>query len=509
MKTSHYAIHVRKPVKLLLIADCFVGLLYLLWWFNPHNIGNPYLYGLLLFGELYHIAMSFLFWLTIWPIRRTQQVVSLPSRSHPAVDIFITVANEPIAIIKETALAAKRQLYTNKQVYILNDGYVAHRPNWLEVEDMAQSIGVHCITRKEPGGAKAGNINNALQITDGEIVTIFDADMVPLPQFLNRVVPYFSNPRLAFVQTPQYYSNHNQNEVTGTSWEQQELFYGPIMRGKDAYNSAFICGTNVAIRRSALQNIGGMIEDSVTEDFLTSMKIHQRGYVSRYLTEVLATGLAPLDLLSYVKQQRRWARGSLEALFGQNPIFKKGLSLNQKLQYFGSGLYYINGFVVLIDILMPLIFLVFGIKPVTASTINFALFFIPFIFLNLVTLYLASGKNITFRAFAFSHASFILQLSALVSLLIGRKDVFAITSKKKLSGNFAYLAYPHIFYISCAIVAIIFAITREGLNPSVLTNIAWTFFNIVMFIPFISAAFPEKERAQAQGNVHSVVASHV
>jgi cellulose synthase (UDP-forming) len=158
------------------------------------------------------------------------------------------------------------------------------------------------------------------------------------------------------------------------------------------------------------------------------------------------------------------------------------------LQYLSSGLYYLNGLIIFIDMLMPLFFLYFGIKPVTASTINFAFYFIPFMFLNMLTLYLVSDKNITFRALSFSQSSFTLQLSALLSALTGRKDAFSITSKNALSGNFVYLAYPHMFYAILTMAGAIVGVHREGLNPSVVTNIAWAFFNVALFYPFIKAS---------------------
>ena len=300
MRTSFF-IHNRAISKNLLIANCAMAFAYYLWWFDFSHVGNPWAYSLLFFGESYHVLMSFLFWFTVWPFRRgiAAKPAQFSFRYQPSVDIFITVANEPLSIIRSTALAARQQSYQNKLIYILNDGYVAGRKDWEQVELLAQELDILCITRKKPGGAKAGNINNALRQTFGEIIAIFDADMAPFPNFLNRLIPYFYRSDIGFVQSPQYYKNHEKNDITRASWEQQELFYGPIMRGKDSYNSAFICGTNVAIRRTALERVGGMVEDSITEDFLTSIFIHQQGYKSIYIPEVLAAGLAPEDLLSY------------------------------------------------------------------------------------------------------------------------------------------------------------------------------------------------------------------
>jgi cellulose synthase (UDP-forming) len=483
-----------KVNKVLLIANAIMALVYFSWWFVPSHVGNPVLYGLLIFGELYHVIMALGFWFTIYPGKERPSLVSLENKKFaPSVDIFITVAGEPVDIIRQTAIAAKNIAYKKKTIYILNDGFVAKKDNWKEVEELAKELKIHCITRRIPGGSKAGNINNALKQTKGEFILIFDADMIAYSDFLQKTLPYFQDKKVAFVQTPQYYQNHKLNEVTKGSWEQMALFYGPVMIGKEKDNAAFIGGTNVVIRKKALEEVGGMYEESIAEDFLTSLFIHQRGWKSYYISEVLTEGLAPEDLLSYFKQQLRWARGSLEVLFAHNPLFKKGLTWGQKFQYLTSALYYLNGVIILIDCLMPIIFLLTGIQPVAATTTSFALFFIPFMFLNLYTLYVASGESITFRAISFNQAIWTLQLRALISVLFKQKMGFSVTSKQAQEGNYLFLVYPHIAYILVTIIAVVYRVRIEGIDPSVMTNVAWSLFNTIMFVPFIWAAFPWKK----------------
>lgn len=474
--------------KFFLSLTIIVGIIYFAWWLDFSHVGNIPLYGLLLFGEAYHITMALTFWMTIWP-HNTKGLPILPLHEEPfSVAIFIPVVSEPEFIIRQTIVAAKHIQYERKKVYVLNDAFVARRDNWQDIERLCQDLGVECITRKKPGGAKAGNINHALSVTTEEIIVIFDADMQAKPTFLAKTIPYFVDPRVAFVQTPQFYSNSDTNAVTEGSWEQQNFFFGPIMIGKNNYNAAFICGTNVAIRRTALHEVGGMCEDNIAEDFLTSILIHKRKWKSVYVPEVLATGLAPLDLLSYYKQQLRWTRGSLEVLFTHNPLFQRGLTFAQRIQYLSSALYYFNGVIIFIDMLVPIIFLLFGVQPVSTSTTSFAVFFVPYMFLSLYAIYLVSDSSITFKAFSFSQASFSLQLVALWSIITRKKMSFAVTAKNKLEGNFLNLCYPHIAYILIACFAIGMGIQRDGLHPAVLANVAWVLFNMVLFLPFISVA---------------------
>ncbi|MBI2601343.1 glycosyltransferase [Candidatus Daviesbacteria bacterium] len=477
--------------KALLVLNSILALIYGFWWLDPSHIGHPLFYFSLFFGEVYHLFMAFTFWQTIWPqdynplLEKDQNAWE----SNPKVDIYITVAGEQVEVVKKTVLAAKDLKYDKFSIYILNDGFIAKKDNWKQIENLASDLGVFCITRKSGSGAKAGNINNALKNTKGEIVVILDADMMVHEDFLEKTIPYFGDPKVGFVQTPQYYKNYNKNIIAKTAWEQQEFFFGPIMEGKGRQNSAIISGTNVAIRRKALDEAGGMCEDNIAEDFLTSLFIYQKGWKAFYTKEVLAEGLAPQDLLSYYKQQHRWARGSLEVLFAHNPLFKKRLSWRQKIQYLSSAAYYFNGVVVLIDLLIPIIFLYTGISPVAATTTSFTLVFIPLILLIFLTIFKVSDGSLTFRAIAFSHSSFTLQLSALKSLLFREKTMFVVTSKKAQEGNFLFLAIPHIFFVILSVIGVFIALYRDGLTPSVATNVSWAFFNIVMFMPFISVAY--------------------
>lgn len=475
--------------KIIILLNFTIAFFYISWWFIPSNIGNPILYYPLFAGEIYHLFMAVGFWLTIWPFKEMKVNLTKNGIPNPAVDVYITVAGEPASVIRETAEAARSMVYPDFKVYFLNDGYVAKKDNWHDPERIAKQLQIGCITRKISGGAKAGNINNALKQTSGEIVVILDADMVPHQDFLQKVIPYFRNNNIGFVQTPQYYKNFSVNMVAGGSWEQQQLFFGPIMVGKGRVNSAFICGTNVAIRKKALIEAGGMAEDNIAEDFITSLAVHQKGWKSVYINEVLCEGLAPEDLLSYYKQQMRWSRGSLEVVFRHNPLFKPNLSWQQKIQYLSSALYYFNGIVVLIDIIMPLLYLFFRIQPVAASTTTFAIFFLPFMFLNLYSLFMSSDSTITLRALSFSQSSWTLQLRAFLSLLLNQKMKFAVTSKKALEGDFLFLAYPHIAYIALVFIGSVYAIYSQGLNPAVMTNIAWGVFNTTLFIPYIAASY--------------------
>lgn len=456
-------------------------------------IGNPVLFGLLIAAEVYHLWQVGGYLHSIWP-RKREKAFDLGFIEPVAV--YITVCGEPADIIEETLRAALAMDYPKFTVYILNDGLVAKRDNYKEAQALAKKYGVKCFTRRTPGGAKAGNINNALANTREPFVAVFDADHVPKPHCLRAMMGYFVDEKVGFVQSPQYYKNFDDNIVTGGSWEQQELFFGAIMKGKDTTNSAFMCGTNMIIRRAALDEVGGMSEFSIAEDFLTSLLIHEKKWKSVYVPSVLAEGLAPEDFLSYYKQQFRWTRGSLEIMFKYNPIFRRGLSLNQRIQYLASSSFYISGLIVALNAALPLVYFFSGFEPLRIDTMLLALIFLPYLIVTLYTLQLTSNFSFTFRALSYSVSSFPLHIKAVSQILTGRKTGFVVTSKRAVGGSNGRLAAPHIIYILLVVIGISYGVIREGLSASILSNAAWAFVYVAIFAPFISAAFSRAEESE-------------
>ncbi|TSC90761.1 MAG: cellulose synthase (UDP-forming) [Parcubacteria group bacterium Gr01-1014_2] len=475
--------------RLFIIFSLGVTLFYSLWWLDFSNMESRILYGLLFIGEAYHIWQVIGYIYTVRDQKKyTCRVV--PPYFSPAVDVFITVCGEPTKVVEETLAGAMAIDYPNYRIYILNDGYVAKKENWREIEDLAKKYGANVITRTIPGGAKAGNINNGLKQTNAPFFALFDADHAPKKDFLKKTLAYFQDSKMALVQTPQYYKNKDQNHLTRSAWEQQELFFGPICQGKNKDNATFWCGTNAVIRRSALEEIGGILENTVTEDFLVSLYLHQKGYKSIYIPEILSEGLAPQDLKSYVSQQYRWARGCLDLIFNHNPIFKKGLTKAQKIHYLYSSSYYLNGLIVAINALIPIFVLMSGISPVKENVNNFMIYFFPFIFTTIYLLMKSTKFKITFNAIQISMSSFFVFIAAAISALFNVKTKFKVTSKTEQSGNYLVYALPHITYILLTIFAITFAVTKHGFTPSVVTNTSWALFNIVFFLGFIRVAYP-------------------
>jgi cellulose synthase (UDP-forming) len=257
--------------RLVATANIAAGIVYLVWRYSASV--NPmalFLSILLLAAESYGFLDAFLYALTMWkPLRRS----SPPPLEGRSVDVFITTYNEPEEIVRMTAEAAVAIEWSPMSVYILDDGARE------EMRALASRLGCGYLTRGEEWKgrdrhAKAGNVNNALTQTGGEFILILDADQIPEPNIVARLIGYFGDPKLAFVQSPQSFYNLPPGDPFGSD---APLFYGPIMRGKDGWNAAFFCGSNALLRREALMQVGLIsYAEAADRAFRSSLKALRR-----------------------------------------------------------------------------------------------------------------------------------------------------------------------------------------------------------------------------------------
>lgn len=237
--------------RLAVVLTVILGLNYVVWrWTDSLNWDAWWIAVPLVVAETYSLIDVMLFGMTVWQLKIRK---GAPAPPHDAtVDVLITTYNEDLDMVMTTALAAQRIRHPHS-TWILDDGA---RP---ELRALAQEHGLGYVTRSEdwtanvPRHAKAGNLNNALMVTDGEFLLILDADQIPEPDILEKTLGYFNNRRVALVQTPQYFSNVPAHDPLGS---QAPLFYGPIQQGKDGWNAAFFCGSNAILRREALMQLG-------------------------------------------------------------------------------------------------------------------------------------------------------------------------------------------------------------------------------------------------------------
>ena len=456
----------RSEPPLLAVVSTLALVAYFRWLLQPDRVGNPVLFGLLLVAELFNVVQALGFWWTCLAGRRRRvRPAPLDRRHLPVVDVFIPTYSEPRRHRRADRRSPPRRMRGAKvRVAILDDG------DRDEMERMAMRHGVRYVRRRQHDGAKAGNINHALGRTDAPFVLVLDCDHVPYPEMLERLLPEFVDPRVAYVQSPQYYANHGANRLAGAAWSQQALFFGPIARGKDAHRSMICCGTNVVFRRQALDDVGGFPQGSLTEDFALSIDLHVRHWESVYVPEPLASGFGPEDLAAYVSQQHRWARGCLGAI---PSVLKARLPLRKKLQYLLSASYFLSGWTVALYLALPVIRIVTGIQPLAGSQADtFLAAFAPYFALSLATVASVGAGTYTFAAYSLATSSFWLHVHATISVLRRRVGSFVVTPKEGDSRRQLRPAAPALAVIAVLLTVAVFGLLRSR-DAATLNNVAF------------------------------------
>ena len=474
---------VKTRVRLAALIGAPLIVWYLSWLFNPARIGQPVLYGLLVFAELLNVIQAVGFWWTC----AFERVREPKAPTEPvAVDVLIPRYDESREIVELTVAAAAGLRGHDVRVWLLDDG------DSDEMKALAEAYGVGYIRRPVHDHAKGGNINYALERTDAPYVAVIDCDHVVLPEFLEATLGHFEgDDRLAFIQTPQYYANGYQGGVPGAAWHQQTLFFGAIARGKDGLGATFCCGTNVVFRRAALADTGGFPTHSITEDFELSIILHERGWRSAYLPKVLAAGLGPEDMAAYTTQQLRWARGCLSAL---PRICTARLPGKLRAQYLLSGLYWLSGWTILFYMAFPLVRILFGVQPLAHLTApDFLLHFAPYFLIALSTAALAGAGSYTFSALALAAASFWVFIVASVLTLARRRGSFKVTPKTSAAKAQPGAVAPALVAICVLAGVSIWGLAHDA-NAPTFNNAAFALFHIIILM---TGCWPALRRPKA------------
>ena len=167
--------------------------------------------------------------------------------------------------------------------------------------------------------------------------------------------------KLAMLQTPHHFYSPDPFERNLKQFRiipnEGELFYGVVQDGNDFWNASFFCGSCAVLRRAALDDVGGIAHETVTEDAHTSLRMQMNGWSTAYINIPQAAGLATERLSAHVGQRIRWARGMIQILRTDNPLFAPGLSFAQRMCYFNAMAHFLYAVPRLIFLTAPLIYL--------------------------------------------------------------------------------------------------------------------------------------------------------
>jgi len=579
--SSHSAPHLALS-QFLATCSLVFGAWYLWWrWTESLNLNALWFALPLVVAETGAFIGLILFTVNIWtdrspapgPLPQTFRDVTgdadAPDR-RLVVDVFFTTYSEDPEIVRKGLKDARALTYPHRidvRIHVLDDG---QRPAMAAV---AEAEGANYITRGDNVGYKAGNLRNAMSQTSGDFVVICDADTRPFPNLLTETLGYFRDPKMAWVQTPQWFWDippgvplpaalgrrlGRAGSAIGRAIEKvfgpvrlgedpfgndPQLFYDFIQRRRNWANASFCCGAGSVHRREAVMEVAirswstdvasavalqdrrvrkltgeaavftGFADASrmasaqdvdftpfklhVSEDIYTSIRLHadqERGWKSVMHPVVVSQMMSPSDLLSWTIQRFKYAGGTLDILRTDNPLFRSGLTMPQKIMYGVTFYSYLSPLWNIVFIVWPIIFLFTGIVPVAAYSMDFFLHIVPFLLLNelgqLAGLW--GAKTMTGRRWYM--AMFPLTLRALWTVIRGRRISFPVTPKDRSEGRFLHLVKWQILLVVLTVAGLVWAwaayLTGADIYSlgGLIANTVWGVNNILSLTPIIRAA---------------------
>lgn len=515
-----FALFVRKksgylPSLLMIGLSIFISLRYIFWRLLHTLAFEGWLQSTLmltlLFAETYSWIILFLGYMQLsWPLNRKECSLPEDQTLWPHVDVFIPTYNEDLDVVRNTVLAAMTMDWPKDKlhVYLLDDG---RRPVF---QAFAQDVGVNYITRPNNAHAKAGNLNHALEQTQGELVAVFDCDHIPVKSFLVRTIGWMVlNPRISLVQTPQHFYSldpfQRNLDTYGHIPPESNLFYGLVQPGNDFWNATLFCGSGAILRRKALESIHGFAVETVTEDAHTSLKMQRKGWESAYLRETLAGGLATESLALHVGQRIRWARGMVQIFRLDNPLLGRGLSLGQRLCYLSAMLHFFFPIPRLIFLIAPLAFLCLGQNIIYATPEAVMIYAIPHLLQSLMTQSRIQGRwrySIWNYVYETSIAIFLAPV-VLVAFFAPSRGKFNVTAKGGLiTRNFldTRMVRPNVIMCCILVVAAIVGVVGMVMyraNPVLFQtyamNLLWVLANLLIVLAAITVGYERKQNRRA------------
>jgi len=472
------------------------------------DLGN-FIPGILLYiAELYSTVMLAISLFVVADPLDRKPAPRLAERDMPTVDVFIPTYNEDPELLAMTVIGAVGLDYPKDRfkVYVLDDGGTDQKCNQphpekareaqnrrVELTALAEELGATYLTRARNEHAKAGNMNNGLIHSAGELVVVFDADHVPTSNFLAETVGYFrEDPRLFLCQTPHFFTNPDPLERNLETFQkmpsENEMFYGIIQKGLDKWNGAFFCGSAAVVRRAALAEVGGFSGITITEDCETALDLHSRGWNSCYLDKPMISGLQPETFASFIGQRSRWSRGMFQIFILKNPLFKRGLSLAQKICYLSNMTYWFFPIFRLPFLVSPLLFIFFSMQIYVANMQEFIAYTVLYMIGNMMMQnYLYGSVRWALVSEVYEYMQTLYLSRGLLSVILNpRKPTFNVTDKGQSLDNdhLSELSTP--FFLLFALFAFSMAtclwrwFTEPDANELLFVVAMWNLFNLML-----------------------------
>jgi cellulose synthase (UDP-forming) len=517
----------RRQYVLLAAAWVAVSLYFWTWWLRSSHIGNPALFALVSVATFYIITVlpSFYLFFLGWMRRpRKALVTDLPPGAVGRVAVItLTVPGSESLDIVRRQLVAIRDLTFRHDSWILVDG--RHSP---EIAAMAAELGVNYFCRHDADtwGAdqvarwnapaapfqaktKAGNVNAWID-AQGEAYSHFtqlDIDHHPLPGYLEAVLGYFRNPRVAWVQAPSVVGNYEYWTARGTS-EQEFVLQGPLQMGFFGFSrTPFIIGSHCTYDMRAIRAIGGF-QPTRAEDHLDTVCLAAIGREGVYLPEIIAVGDGPESFETYLAQQFAWAYSMIQVLFFHTPRLLRNYTRRQAVQFLFVQTWYTFWSVATAALFAaPALSLVFDQPVSTVSILDYVAHSWPVGIVATGLWYWSRcwhqprRVSLTWRGIALHLARWVVVLSALVQVAFRIRKPYMITSKgisdgpvtTRLSAFLPFLLLTGLALTSCWLYLVLVG------HSSVQGMLFFALVEAVLFVVLLGVVLTQDVRSLRSG----------
>lgn len=464
-------------VALLWIA---VNLAFWGWWLRQAKHGTAWLYWAETVALFYQTTLlPTVFWRFVGKMKRPVEVLPAPHMRVALITLCVP-ASESLEVIAGQLDALRKVTYPHDS-WILDEGASP------EVRALAQERGVRYFTRrgvehwnqpKPPFQAKtkAGNVNAWLDHVealglDYEVFVQLDVDHRPRPDYLDRVLGYFRDENVAWVQAPSVCGNLDNWTARGLA-EQDLIFQGPLQMGfYGATGTPFIIGSHTSYRTHAIRRIGGF-QPTRAEDHLDTVVLAAHGYTGVFVPDLIATGDGPHDLATYLRQQFAWAYSMIQIFFQHTPRLIRRYTRGQALQFlFCQSWYTLWSCSMAVLWALPAVALLTDRPIASVGVGRFLAYYIPVVLASTLMWcearkwFQPGGVRLSWRGIVLQTARWPVVLWALVNVVLRIKRPYMITPKGKAAaaGPRPITVYgPYVFLAAFPLVAMWLFDARAG-----------------------------------------------
>jgi cellulose synthase (UDP-forming) len=394
-----------------------------------------------------------------------------PAEVEPAADIHVAMitlcvpSSESLDVI-EGQLVALRNVEYHHDSWVLDEGG-SH-----DVRALADKHGINYFTGhgvdkwNQPAPpfqakTKAGNVNAWLDHIRAlalgyEVFVQLDIDHRPRPDYLDRVLGYFKDPNVTWVQAPSVCGNLDNWTARGLA-EQDLIFQGPLQMGfYGATGTPFIIGSHTSYRTAAIREIG-RFQPTRAEDRLDTVVLAAHGYTGVFVPDLIATGDGPHDLATYLRQQFAWAYSMIQIFLQHTPRLIRRYTRGQALQFlFCQSRYTLWSLTLAVLWALPAVALLVNQPTASVPVGRFFVYFMPVILTSTLMWcesrrwFQPSGARLSWRWIVLQTARWPVVLWALINVVLRIKHPYMITPKGRAAGGEPRAISPYAPYIVLA-----------------------------------------------------------